>query len=1001
MNAEGSSDDRDPLERLAEEFVARHRRGEHPSPEEYAERHPLWAGQIRQMFPALLLMERHKPGTGERSGPDSAAPLPAGPPLERLGDYRIVREVGRGGMGVVYEAVQESLGRPVALKVLPGPIDVRQRKRFALEARAAACLHHTNIVPVFGVGHDAGVDYYAMQFIPGQGLDAVLDELRRLRDDPARGGAATADGAPAEVMPTAADLADELRSGGRGEPTAPGGAPPPGHGVTPADGSAGSSALGEPTEARYFRAVARVGEQVAGALAYAHAEGVLHRDVKPSNVLLDHRGTAWVADFGLAKLEGSEGPTRTGDVVGTLRYMAPERFEGRSDPRGDVYGLGATLYEMLTLRPAFDEPTRARLVERILRDDPPRPRVVDRRVPRGLETVVLKCLEKDPGRRYQTAGELAEDLRRFLEDRPVKARRASAAEQAWRWCRRNPAVASLAATVALLFFGGFSLVSWKWLEAESQKALLRRAQLDVIRERNEAKDSAATAEAINHFLVDEILKAAAPERTGGRPVTIQEVLLLAAEKVGPSFSREPMVEASVRLMIGEIYFQSARYPEARPHLTRAHELYDRLLGPGHPDTLKTLNSLGLLEMQEGHLPEAERLLRLAWGGLSAALGPEDHATLECLSHLAVLLRRRGKLAEAEPLSRRALEGMRRVLGPEHHDTLSAGGNLALLLADLDKVGEAESLYRENLETARRVLGPEHPHTLTVMNSLAALLTRLGRLGEAEPLQREALETERRVLGPDHTNTLNAANNLGNLLRKQGRPAEAESLHRTVLDARSKKFQPGHPSILTAMGNLALDLDDLGRPEEAGALHRQVLEARRAVLGPDHRSTQNAAYSLAEHLYKRGKPDDAEPLLRELLATQRRILPKDHPSVADTLQRLGEALATSHRAGDAEPLLVEALAIRRRNASRVDVGEAESLLGGCLTTLGRHAEAEPLLLAGYEKLVASSDTGLRRVERASARLIDLYDASGRPEEAARWRATAGPVGAATPEGARAP
>jgi eukaryotic-like serine/threonine-protein kinase len=751
----------------------------------------------------------------------------------------------------------------------------------------------------------------------------------------------------------------------------------------------------------YWHGVGRVGLQAAQALEYAHGQGTLHRDIKPSNLLLDLQGTVWITDFGLAKAAEETDLTRTGDIVGTIRYMAPERFRGVSDLRSDVYSLGMTLYELLTLGPAFVGADREHLIHQITHNDPRRPRRLNPEVPRDLETIVLKAIDRDPSHRYQTAGRLADDLQRFLDDRPIQARRSPVSEQAWRWCRRNPAVASLAATVALLFFGGFSLVAWKWLEAESQKRLLGRAQVDVIRERNEAKGSAATAEAINNFLVHEVLEAAAPERTGGRPVPIQEVLRMAAEKVGPSFAKEPKVEASVRRTIGDVYFKLAQYQEARPHLTKAHELFNRLLGPRHRDTLDRLDALGLLEMQEGHLPEAERLLRQSWEGKKAALGPEDPATLECISHLSVVLRRRGKLADAEPLSRQALEGKRRVLGPEHEDTLSAEGNLALVLADLHKVGEAEKLYRENLKTCRRVLGSEHPITLTAMNSLASLLTDLRRLREAEPLQREALETERRVLGPEHTNTLNAANNLGNLLRKQGRPADAESLHRMVLDARTKKFQPRHPSILTAMFNLALDLHDLGRSEEAETLYRQVLEARRSALGADHRSTQNAAYTLAVHLIENGKPDDAEPILRELLATQRRVLPKHHPWLADSLQKLGGVLATSDRAGDAEPLFVEALAIRRKLDSRDDVGEAESLLGSCLMTLGRYAEAEPLLLSGYEKLVADSGARSRRAKRATDRVIDFYDASGMPEEATRWRAKTGRIGAAKTEGARAP
>ena len=226
--------------------------------------------------------------------------------------------------------------------------------------------------------------------------------------------------------------------------------------VLPAPAASISSVLSQSTESGYFRAVARLGIQTAEALAHAHAQGVLHRDIKPSNLLLDVDGHVWITDFGLAKLEGSDGPTQTGDIVGTLRYMAPERFEGWSDRRSDLYGLGMTLYELVTLRPAFEAGSRAKLIDQVIHDRPPSPRMHDPRVPRDLETIVLKSIAKEPSERYATADVLAADLENYLADRPIVARRISRAERAWRWCRRNPAgTASLAAmSVAALALVG-------------------------------------------------------------------------------------------------------------------------------------------------------------------------------------------------------------------------------------------------------------------------------------------------------------------------------------------------------------------------------------------------------------------------------------------------------------------------------------------------------------------------------------------------------------------
>jgi WD40 repeat protein/serine/threonine protein kinase len=460
-----SSRDRDPLDRMAEEFAARHRRGERPAVSEYVGRHPELAEAILDLFPALVMMEQLKPAGGDATDDVVAAVDGRGPSaIDRLGDFRILREVGRGGMGVVYEAVQESLGRHVALKVLPmhGRVDSVQMERFRLEARSAARLHHTHIVPVHGVGEHDGVHYYAMQFIHGCGLDAVINDLRRLR--PGDGLQPGPDPEPAEP----ATVADASRSRAAAELLLTGQdpGPPPADRPTagaddgrPATRTADSSALSGRSEPGYFRSVARLGMQIAEALAHAHQQGVLHRDIKPSNLLLDADGQVWVTDFGLAKVEGADGPTRTGDIVGTLRYMAPERFDGWSDPRSDVYGLGMTLYELLTLRPAHEAATRARLIEKVLHEPPAPPRKLDPTVPRDLETVVLKAIAKEPGERYATARALAEDLQNFLAGKPIRARRVGPLERAWRWCRRNPAAAALLAVsgVAMLTLVGLGV----------------------------------------------------------------------------------------------------------------------------------------------------------------------------------------------------------------------------------------------------------------------------------------------------------------------------------------------------------------------------------------------------------------------------------------------------------------------------------------------------------------------------------------------------------------
>ncbi|MBV8233670.1 MAG: protein kinase, partial [Planctomycetaceae bacterium] len=490
MTDAGSEDD--PLGKLADEFLERYRRGERPPLTDYTRRHPELAERIRDLFPALVLLEDVRPD----SGPVAPPPEPAGAdgPPRQLGDYRLVREVGRGGMGVVYEAEQLSLGRRVALKVLatPGLHDPVRLRRFQREAKAAARLHHTHIVPVFGVGEADGVHYYVMQLIRGIGLDAVLEQIERPRGPAAvpEGGATTPPAARRDLSTVA--VARSLLTGRFASPPSPEGptevparapappaAPPPPAAPAVRPGPTELSSTADPAR-HYARGVARIGVQVAEALEYAHRQGVLHRDIKPSNLLLDDDGTAWVTDFGLAKAADSDDLTQTGDLVGTLRYMAPERFAGRCDARSDVYALGLTLYELLARRPAFAEADRGELVRRVTQGEPPPLRQLDPALPRDLATVVHKAIEREPARRYAGAGALAEDLRRFLEDRPIRARRIGAAGRAWRWCKRNPVVAGAVglAAAALLAVAVVSGLSATRLAEEGRKTKAALVELN-------------------------------------------------------------------------------------------------------------------------------------------------------------------------------------------------------------------------------------------------------------------------------------------------------------------------------------------------------------------------------------------------------------------------------------------------------------------------------------------------------------------------------------------
>ncbi|MFC1759417.1 serine/threonine protein kinase, partial [Planctomycetota bacterium] len=490
-----SADDCVLVDELAHEFAERLRKGERVTIADYAERYPRLADDIKELFPTIVTMEQltrsKKNATAKQQGLN----------VEQLGDYRIMGEIARGGMGIVYEAEQVSLGRRVAMKVLPAQ-SLRSKNellRFQREARTAARLHHTNVVPVFGVGEQDGYHYIVMQYIEGVGLDEVLSELRSLvldqspqetdatsarssyakhnakslltnqfttnaagdytRQDPPRTdihqpNVSTASNVAADSTATSTEFAAvDVTAEATAEPTAP-----------PVEHYSKNAPLGyESLPGKYWRSVADIGVQASEALAYAHSARTLHRDVKPGNLLLDIHGNVWIADFGLAKAIEAENVTWTGDIVGTLSYMAPERFRDETDARSDIYGLGLTLYELLTLKRAFDGSERASLMHRVANDPIQPPRKLNPQIPRDLETIVLKATAKDPSDRYQTASEMADDLRCFIADAPIAARRTGPIERLSRWCRRNKTVAVLTASVATLLIVSSTLATVGYL----------------------------------------------------------------------------------------------------------------------------------------------------------------------------------------------------------------------------------------------------------------------------------------------------------------------------------------------------------------------------------------------------------------------------------------------------------------------------------------------------------------------------------------------------------
>ena len=738
-----SDPDRHPLDLLAEEFAERCRRGEHPTVSDYVRRHPDLADGLRDVLPSIALMEKLKRRNTTGGGVAVAAMK-----LEKLGDFQIVRELGRGGMGIVYEAWQESLGRHVALKVLSRAslLDPQRLARFEREARAAAGLHHTNIVPVFGVGQDEGLHYYVMQFIDGHALSELLAE---------------SSGKPHPGDPTTGRTNGTPASTAAKQNGAPGGEAP-GNGAE-------SAAIRVPSGRRYWTWVADIGRQVADAMQYAHRQGVLHRDIKPANLLLDAKGIVWVADFGLAKLPEMTDVTQTGDIIGTLQYMAPEGLKSPLNARSDVYALGLTLYELLTLRPAFSESSPAALMRRLSESSPVQPRRVNPHIPRDLETIVLKATARDPGSRYASAGELAEDLENFLHDRPVMARRASTAERVWRWCRRNRAVASFAAAAMICALAAI-VVGWV-AYGTTRRALAseeaRRNQAEIAQQQAEtAKHQAEVAErraeanvALSLKSFEDIFNRIAPQETmppptpwpggggeGGQPgppprqgprgarASSQDAAVLQSVLTFyDRFARQNSTNLTLELeaakayrRVGDIYFRLGRSSDADSANRRAMDSYLRLMSL-QPNSI---------EYQAGFVDAA------GWVGF-----PELKSTPADLQ----LVHRASDVAQS--LARSAPDDpdfnmlLARTLFREGV-VLRQQGNLAAAEEDLRQSAAAWLHRPDPRRTGRRFPPPQSAERAAVLQSLAELLWDEHRADDTrKTLHEEYDELDRPAPGP--------------------------------------------------------------------------------------------------------------------------------------------------------------------------------------------------------------------------------------------------------------
>jgi serine/threonine protein kinase/Flp pilus assembly protein TadD len=921
-----------------EEYLAALEGGETPDRDRFLARHPEIAQSLAECLEGLEFIrtaasEVRQPAAASPTGaPSTDTFLPEGP----LGDYRIVREVGRGGMGVVYEAVQISLGRRVALKVLPfaAALDPRQLQRFKNEAQAAAQLHHTNIVPVFGVGCDRGVHYYAMQFIDGQTAAALVREARRLA------GLAEPDAAATPSPPQ------------------PGGG---GRGIAADSTLAALATERSVTSPGYFRTVAQLGIQAAEALEHAHQLGIVHRDVKPANLLVDVRGNLWVTDFGLAQFHAEAGLTRTDDVLGTLRYMSPEQVRGRHavvDHRTDVYSLGVTLYELLTLEPAFAATNRNELAAQIACEEPRPLRRLNKGLPAELETIVLKAMEKDPAERYATTQELADDLRCFLEDRTIRAKRPTLVQRLRKWAQRHRSL--VRAAVAVLFVATVAaLVS---------AALIGGAMLQARQERDRANQAASERAAALRQVDEQRLRA---EKTILLALTaLDEDYLQLVERQLPGFRRGRQPDRRVLERALHIHKQLVEYHTTDPGLRQA-------IGNG-------FRRVGDIQGWLGESREAERAYRQGIA-LLGQLAKEFPAVPRYRYELAGINDRLGLFLVNERRPREAEEPLRRSLALYEHVQEELAGETVETRLEALKPG---NLPREEEDALRR--SPARREKLAgkcwnrFRNELANNHDHLGQMfaatdrpREAEQAYRRALDLQNKLVDDDPTEPsfrfalACMVENRANLFRETGRPREAEQgyLRAQALLKQLVAELPGTPTCRQSLAmnwdSLGLLLEATGRRREAGEAFDRALELKQQLVTdfPDRTGYQ---YLLAVGRKEQGnrleaanQPAEAEHAYRRALVLLDKLLAEDRDvaehqyQLACSQSALAKLLVTTRQIPEAEKLLLQArdryekLRADTSLEVRPELASNQNTLGLVLEATGRAREARPV----YEQAVA--------------------------------------------------
>ncbi len=597
------------------------------------------------------------------------------------------------------------------------------------------------------------------------------------------------------------------------------------------------------------RAAARLVATAAQGVHHAHQRGILHRDLKPANILVDDQGEPHVTDFGLAKrVEGDSELTHSGAILGTPSYMAPEQasgLRGAVTTASDVYGLGAILYALLAGRAPFRGDSVIETLQQVRDQAPTPPSKLRTNVPRDLEIMALNCLEKQPSRRYASALALSDDLCRWLDGRPIAARRVGPLTRGWMWCKRKPVQAGLAAALLFALVAGVAGITVAWREAVHRGNLLAFAKKETDLERDLKAKEAAKAQAINRFLIDRVLVQADPSKNKvDDKLTVLKAFDDAASGVAGAFPGQPDVEADIRMAIGDTYFGLGAYEKARMQHDGAQNLLRGQIGNLAPATLNARAAYAQDLDRLARSKEAETILSELLVEMQREPGPEDPATLSTTKKLAETLISQGRFREAEELLRKLYATRIRISGPVDANTFAAATALATALSQQAKFPEAEGMLRAVVKARREVPGPEHPSTLGSTNNLADVLIAQRKFPEAERLLKEVTSMRRRVLGAEHPLTLSSRNQLAACCLLQFKFPSAEGELRGLVEDQRRASGPDHPETQEVVSSLAVVLYNQGKLREAEELSRSVLAALRRTLGHDHPETLQALSNLA-------------------------------------------------------------------------------------------------------------------------------------------------------------